>query len=108
MKLITKEIEKKLEQSDIMDSPINAEIILKLFGGSAATWWITSGERDDSGEWMFYGVTDLGMGYREMGYISFAELKEIKFPPFGLGIERDMHFSSGQVFDIDLQIGSKV
>ena len=41
---------------------------------------------------MFFGLCDLGMGEPELGYVSRTELEEIRFPPFGLKVERDQFF----------------
>ena len=29
-----------------------------------------------------------------MGSVSLSELKSLKFPPFGLGVERDLYFKA--------------
>jgi hypothetical protein len=96
MKLITADIQKKLTANHIKASETgeDGDVVLKLFGGSSMTWLIT--EIDAEGEIM-YGLCDIGQGCCEYGTISFSELKSIKFPPFGLGVERDMHFSGGTV-----------
>lgn len=54
----------------------------------AATWLFT--ELDEDGDTLF-GLADLGFGTPELGYSSLAELAAIRLP-FGLGIERDLHF----------------
>ena len=41
-----------------------------------------------------YGLCDLGMGYPELGYVSLKELESMKFPPLGLGVERDLNFKA--------------
>lgn len=56
----------------------------------AATWLVTS--LKDDGDTMF-GLCDLGMGSPELGYVSLTELQGIK-GPFGLTIERDLHFTA--------------
>ena len=92
MKLITKAIEKQLEANhlrSIAAKPVKP--VLKLFGGSSATWLIT--DIDPDGDTLF-GLCDLGMGTPELGYVSLSELKSIKFPPFGLPIERDRWFEA--------------
>ena len=48
-----------------------------------------------NGDTMF-GLCDPGMGAPELGYVSLSELESIKFPPFGLPIERDIHFEPRQ------------
>ena len=34
------------------------------------------------------------MGFPELGYVSLAEITAARFPPFGLGVERDMYWSA--------------
>ena len=76
MKLITK------NKGNGSDKPY-----LKLFNPTGrGTWLITSIE----GDFMF-GLCDLGMGFPELGYVSLMELQSLDLP-FGLSIERDMHF----------------
>lgn len=89
MKMITKEIEKKLprigETGD--KKPEEVRVYLKFFnpcGGQ--TWYITEFDGEDA---MFGYVT--GMGCDELGYISFAELKGVRVA-MGLRIERDLYW----------------
>lgn len=82
----------------------NAKIIVKYFGGSAATWLITEGEPARNGDWTLYGFVTLGFPddfepgklLWEWGYVSLRELQEIRFPPFGLGVERDVDLAPGK------------
>tara|TARA_R100001244_G_scaffold35919_1_gene33048 strand:- start:46 stop:375 length:330 start_codon:yes stop_codon:yes gene_type:complete len=87
MKLITKEIAAKLSKNIG-----NAEVdkpYLKLFNPCGAATWLIS--EYDEGTGLLFGLCDLGMGYPELGYVSLEEIKSVKVP-FGLGIERDIHF----------------
>ena len=43
-----------------------------------------------------FGLCDLGMNSPELGYVSIEELNDIRFPPFGLPIERDLHFKANK------------
>ncbi len=52
-----------------------------------ATWLITEMEPDG----LCFGLCDMGHGTPELGYVSVEELESIK-GPFGLRIERDLHF----------------
>ena len=54
----------------------------------AATWYAT----EFDGVETFFGLADLGIGFRELGYFSLSELQAIK-GRFGLGIERDRYWS---------------
>lgn len=63
--------------------------VLKLFNPTGpGTWLIT--ELDADGDTMF-GLCDLDMGCPELGAVSLREITSVKLP-FGLTIERDVHF----------------
>lgn len=107
MMLFTKEIEDKLRENGAINlehrlrdgNTVDFKPVVKLFGGSAATWLITEivdeGEdMDGNHDLILYGLCDLGFGSPEMGDVSFNELKSVKFKPLNLGIERDMHFTA--------------
>ena len=89
MKLLTKEIEKKLpalyETENV--STADKKLVVKFFGGI----WTWYGVEYDADHELFFGFVD---GYeKEWGYFSLAELKKIK-TSFGLGVERDMYFKA--------------
>jgi len=96
MKLITSAIRKKLEANHIKanETGESGDVVLKLFGGAGMTWLITEIEPNNDRMW---GLCDIGMGCCEFGTVSLSELEDLKFPPFGLGVERDMYFSGGPV-----------
>lgn len=96
MKLITKSIERNLLKHPIMSTEnqgTDAEVIVKFFGGYAATWLVTEAEHLNTGDWLFYGAITLNGADREWGFFTLSDLTEIRFPPFGLPIERDMYLS---------------
>lgn len=63
--------------------------VLKLFNPAGpGTWLITELEPD--GDTLF-GLCDLDMGSPELGSVSLRELRSVKLP-FGLTLERDVHF----------------
>jgi len=96
MKLITAAIQKKLEANyrKVSETGETGDVVLKLFGGGACTWLIT--DIDPDGDTMM-GLCDIGLGCCEYGSVSLSELKSTRFPPFGLGVERDMYFKGGPV-----------
>lgn len=114
MKLLTKEIIKKMPMTeDVIVKAEDAPIIVKFFGGCsyslyviAAYAWIdgeevklseiNGREYDDIN---FYGYVT-GLQVDEWGYTTLNQLKGIRFPPFGLGIERDMYFGKRTVKEI--------
>ena len=106
MQLMTKEIEKAFAKYPLYSQDglgSNAKVVVKYFGGQA-TWLITEGEKQDDGDWMFFGYVTLGFpddsnrGKRlwEWGYVTLKQLQEIRFRPFGLGVERDLAVKPGK------------
>ncbi|MET0309273.1 MAG: DUF2958 domain-containing protein [Sphingomonas sp.] len=65
--------------------------LVKLFHPMGAATWLAS-ELDEDGDTLF-GLADLGFGCPELGYFSLAEIESLRLP-FGLRIERDLHFST--------------
>ncbi|MBA7627652.1 hypothetical protein ES703_35119 [subsurface metagenome] len=96
MKLLTKEIEKKLPRLHSQEAVSNPKIIVKFFHPlSSWTWFVVEGEIDPDGDILFFGLVD---GFeKELGYFSLKELEEIKVR--GLGIERDKWFGYGHRLD---------
>jgi len=91
MKILTKEIENEFKKQGYTGDkkPEDVKIILKLFGGGACSWYLYEHIEDD----IYMAYVNLGdLIYAECGTVSLNELMSIKFPPFGLGIERDMYF----------------
>ena len=89
MKLITKEIEKKLpalyETEDVALQ--DKKLVVKFFDPCGCWTWY--GVEYDAEQELFFGYVE---GYeKEWGYFSLAELKSIK-NKLGIGIERDMYF----------------
>ena len=90
MKIITKAIEKAFtKQGDTSQKSMSEiKIVMKLFGGGACSWYLY--EKIDEDTYMaFVNLGDPQMA--ECGYVSMSEIMSIKFRPFGLGVERDMH-----------------
>ena len=59
MKLMTKELEKKFEKYPLYSQEgkyDDAEVIVAYFNPCVAgTWLITEGEKQDDGDWLFFG-----------------------------------------------------
>ena len=95
MKLLTKEIEEKLIKNFKKNAKdgggIDHKPVVKFFGGGACTWLITEYDPESR---IYFGLCDLGMGFPEPGYVSRDELEAIRFPPYNLPVERDMHFKA--------------
>nr|MBA4770148.1 DUF2958 domain-containing protein [Sphingobium sp.] len=65
--------------------------VVKFFNPLGAATWLAT-ELYDDGDTLF-GLADLGFGCPELGCFSLSELASIRLS-FGLGIERDIGFST--------------
>ena len=89
MKLITKEIERKLEASPLYsydgEAPENVKVIAKFFNAwGSGTWYVTEGERQGE-DWLFYGLG--GVHEAELGYVALSDFQTVS------SIERDLHWT---------------
>jgi len=95
MKLMTKEIEKRLEAHPYRSQDgkgLDATVIVKYFNPmGAGTWLITEGEKQTDGDWLLYGYCNIFEW--EWGSVMLSELESVRLP-FGLGIERDLYTGS--------------
>jgi hypothetical protein len=86
MKLLTKEILKKLPKLHSTEKETDPLCIVKFFNPcGSGTWYCTEFDGVDT----FFGKVVLHE--TEMGYFSLSELKMVELP-FGLSIERDLYF----------------
>ena len=87
MQLMTKELEKRFEKFPLYsqdgkgDEAIIAVKYFNPFG--SGTWLITEGEKQEDGDWMFFGYCHIFDW--EWGYVMLSELEKIGF------IERDLY-----------------
>jgi len=65
--------------------------VVKFFNPCGAATWLAT-ELDADGDTLF-GLADLGFGCPELGSFSLSEIASVRLP-FGLGIERDLFFST--------------
>ena len=108
MKLLTKAIEQKLDKNWPDDSGM-CYPVLKLFNPCGAGYWLFT-SRDPECHDFHFGLCDLGMGFPELGSQSLQELQNIRLP-FGLVIERDLHFKAThpiQVYAAAARIQSRI
>ena len=94
MKLMTKELEKKLKKHPLgsQDGLFGeAKVVVKYFNPcGVGTWFITEGNKTENNDYEMFGFCHLGDDdCAEFGYVNLSDLKEIKLP-FGLSIERDL------------------
>ena len=95
-KLITKEVEREAAHYPLYSQDGkggDAITWLKFFHPSSRyTLFVTEADLEE-GTLSGYVISPLGPDCDEYGYTSLDELKEVKAGPFGLGVERDMHFA---------------
>lgn len=81
----------KTSQLGALDIAHDPKPVVRLFTPDAnATWLLTELSPDCV---LAFGLCDLGVGFPELGFVSLVELQTTR-GPFGLPIERDMHFSA--------------
>jgi hypothetical protein len=99
-KMMTKAIEKKLPKIGATEKiPVaEKEIIVKFFTPwSFWTWYAVEGQKTEDGDYEFFGLVE---GQEtEWGYFRLSELTAVR-GPFGLKIERDMHFDGYKIKDV--------
>ena len=96
MKLLTKELQKKLPPLYSQDGKGDDAIAYAKFFDPCSSWTWYATEYDPENK-IFYGYV---AGFEnEYGTFSLTELESVK-GRFGLGIERDMYFENKKVRDI--------
>lgn len=65
--------------------------MVKFFNPVGAATWLAT-ELDEDGDTLF-GLADLGFGTPELGSFNLSEIESVRLP-FGLGIERDLGFTT--------------
>jgi len=65
--------------------------VVKFFNPVGSAIWLAT-ELDRDGDTLF-GLADLGFGCPELGCFSLGEIEAVRLP-FGLSIERDLHFDT--------------
>jgi len=126
MKLMTKEIEKAFKKYPLKSQANMGDemkVVAKFFDPmGSSTWYATEGQKD-GGDFMMYGLADLGMGFPEFGYWTLGQLEEVAGIPRkmningrmvavrSLPIERDIYLTPGkftvkQAYELDHGPGS--
>jgi len=93
MKLMTKEIEKKLPKLYSQGNVSDPKIIVKYFcPWNQWTWYVIEGEKTPGRGWRFFGLVD-GLE-KELGFFTLEELESLRKgnDPNGLKVERDKWF----------------
>lgn len=91
MKIITKEIQDAFNKQGYTGdkSADEIKIVVKLFNPTGAGTWYLYEQEDEDTYWGFVNLGDADCA--ECGTVSMSELMSLRLP-FGLRIERDMHF----------------
>jgi hypothetical protein len=90
MLLVPSDIRARLLANGAVPTETDHVPVLKLFNPcGSATWLFT--ELLPDGDTLF-GLSDLGFDCPELGYASLTEIAALRLP-FGLRIERDLHFA---------------
>lgn len=97
MKLLTKEIAKKLPKLGATDGT-DGVVVAKFFTPDANwTWYVTEGEPRGNGDWELFGLVD---GHElELGHFLLSEVEELR-GPLGLPVERDAWWSEKKVSEV--------
>lgn len=92
MKLITKELEERLQKFPMGSQEglgKDAIVVVKYFNPyGAGTWLITEAEKQEDGDWLFFGYCHIFEW--EWGYVTLSDLQRSGLP-FGLTLERDLY-----------------
>ena len=95
MKLLTEEQRTKLLANGTRSTRRGTDHkpVVKWFNPCGAGTWLLSELDPEYPDECAFGLADLGFGTPELGSIGLLELTEYR-GPFGLGIERDIHFTA--------------
>ena len=109
MKLLTKELEKKIPPLYSQENNPDPMVVAKFFfPAGSATWWIIEGQWEEYGEYKDYTMFGLCMLFTpqeaELGYISLNELASVT-GPFGLKVERDMYWEPVPLSKVKERLG---
>jgi Protein of unknown function (DUF2958) len=86
---LTVEDQVRLLVNALADEPDSFPVVKLFTPDAGATWLILESDPDDPDR--LFGLCDLGLGCPELGYVSLAEIQEVR-GPLGLPVERDDHF----------------
>jgi len=92
MKLLIKVLQDRFAEVGSQGHTSDPLIIAKFFNPCGrGTWYATEYDPEDR---IFFGYVT-GLGFDEWGSFSLEEMEAVRLP-FGLGIERDLHFGEKQ------------
>ena len=100
MQLWNKQLEAKARRYPLYSQDgkgLNAQILVKYFNPyGAGTWLITEAEKQDNGDWLFFGYATNGYEW-EWEYITLSQIIQTKVKVFGyrFSLERDLYIPDG-------------
>jgi len=89
MKLMTKEISRKLQEQFPMGSDFKQMVVAKFFDAGGSWVWYCMNQDPNDNDYLWGIVKGFEV---EMGSFSLSELESYR-GRFGLGIERDLYFT---------------
>lgn len=103
MKLLTKELIKKLPKLYSQENNKNPNAVIKFFDPTGSwTWYVIEGELQEDGDFLFFGLVK---GFEtELGYFTLNDLETCKNGVTGLRglpIERDIHFEPTPISELE-------
>jgi hypothetical protein len=97
MELLTEELRRTLPPLYSQEKAVDPIAYIKYFTpDSSWTWWVTEGSPDGD-DFRFFGYVR-GIE-EEWGYFLLSELEQVR-GPYGLQVERDLHFKPGPFTDV--------
>ena len=69
--------------------------VVKFFCPWGAGTWLISEAKKEGNDYILYGLCDIGHGCAEIGSLMLSDLQNMR-GPFGMGIERDLHFTASK------------
>lgn len=87
--LLTEEDRIRLFANALADDRDPAPVVKLFTPDAGATWLISECDPDEPDR--LFGLCDLGVNQPELGYVSLAEIMEVR-GRLGLPVERDLHF----------------
>ncbi|MHC2531873.1 DUF2958 domain-containing protein [Bradyrhizobium diazoefficiens] len=89
--LLTDELKIRLFANALADERDHFPVVKLFTPDAGATWLITECDPDEPDR--LFGLCDLGLDHPELGWVSLAEIKEVR-GRLGLPVERDLHFTA--------------
>lgn len=87
--LLTEEDRIRLFANALADDRDPAPVVKLFTPDAGATWLISECDPDEPDR--LFGLCDLGLGHPELGYVSLAEIVDVR-GRLGLPVERDLYF----------------